>query len=81
MAGHASDCIYPTDPQGRFLEGSAAMVEFTSDEQSRFRQQFKEQPEKVYVILTQDTTACELRRMAKGRLSAIEVFPVTEELQ
>ncbi|KQW82037.1 hypothetical protein [Ensifer sp. Root127] len=75
FAGETADCIYPSQPGGYFVVGSAVVTERSSTDALRYAERFRETPDQVCVQMTQSTGACEHRQFAQGRLMALEKFP------
>jgi hypothetical protein len=79
-AGQANDCIYPRQPGGSFVPGSAGIIERLTSDPSKYNEQFSmNTPAQICVTITQSTGACETTQSAQGRLTAIERFPEATE--
>jgi hypothetical protein len=77
-AGAARDCITPTRPGGTFVPGTAAMIDSSTSDPSRYSQVFEmNTPARICVVMTQSTGACEAGQSAQGRLTALEKYPVS----
>jgi hypothetical protein len=77
-AGQARDCISPSHPGGSFVAGTAAMVESSTSDPGHYGVLFDiNRLDRVCVVMTQSTGACENGQSAQGRLSAVEKFPVS----
>ena len=75
-AGYATQCIYATQPGGRFLDNTWALANQESSDPARYRETFEKKSQtKICVTIMQSTRACEWYECAVGQLTAIETYP------
>lgn len=80
VAGEATDCIEPRNPSGYFVYGTATVSERETTYSAGYTEDFYiNTPDRVCVKITQGTNACNVQYTAKGRLSAIERYPVSAQ--
>jgi hypothetical protein len=75
-AGVLSDCIYPSEPGGAFVPGSAHLADFSTSERVEYSE--KKSPDtsgQICIEMSQSTSACENTQTATGRVAAVERYP------
>ncbi len=75
-AGSDESCVYPQRPGGSLITNSASIEHSTSDPSTYSQKIILSSPQKICASITQSTGCCECPQSAKGRLSAIERFPL-----